>query len=510
MEKIRIFDTTLRDGEQSPGNSMDLSEKLSMARQLERLGVDVIEAGFPIASPEDFNSVKAIAESCKKTEVCGLARAMEKDIQRTWEAIQFAKKPRIHTFLATSEVHMKYKLKKTRKEVMEMTVNAVQFAKSLCDRVDFSPEDAFRSDRNFLYQVLELAIEAGADVVNIPDTVGYASPEEFGKLIKDIKENVPNIQNAIISTHCHNDLGLAVANSLAGVMNGARQVECTINGIGERAGNAALEEIVMNLKTRPQFYKIDSNINTKELYPSSRLLSSITGAPVQPNKAIIGANAFSHESGIHQDGILKERSTYEIMKAEDIGMKSNQLVLGKHSGRHALQDRMQLLGYKLEENELNQFFDKFKIHKKKKKKIYDADLLLLINQNNEQKASYTLVDLEVVTGTKKRPHSKVWIEDKNGKVLEAESEGDGPVDASFQAVNKVIKIKNKLMEYSVNAVTAGIDAQATVAIQIKADEQIFSDSDSDTDIVVASTKAYISALNKIIFFNETKNNQNAS
>lgn len=495
---VRIFDTTLRDGEQAPGNSMSLNEKVRMARQLERLGVDVIEAGFPIASPEDFESVKAIALACKEAEVCGLARAMEKDIRRTWEAIECAAKPRIHTFVATSEIHMKHKLKKTKEEVLQMAIEAVTLAKSLCDRVDFSPEDAFRSERNFLYQVVEAAIKAGADVVNIPDTVGYATPDEYGRLIKDIVENVPNIDQAIISTHCHNDLGLAVANSLAGVINGARQVECTINGIGERAGNASLEEVVMTLKTRPDFYDLQTKINTTEIWPSSRLLSSITGVPVQPNKAIVGANAFAHESGIHQDGILKERTTYEIMRAEDIGLESNKLVLGKHSGRHALKDRMQSLGYNLEQEELNDLFEKFKNLADKKKEVYDADLLLLINQNETEELHYKFKDLEVRTGTTEIPSAKIWLENKEGKIVEAKAEGDGPVDAAFQCVDQIVQIENKLLEYSVNAVTEGIDAQATVAVQIESEGKIFSGSDSSTDIIVASVKAYLEALNRAI------------
>lgn len=492
---VRIFDTTLRDGEQAPGNSMNLNEKVRLAKQLERLGVDVIEAGFPIASPDDFASVKAIARACSETEVCGLARALEKDIKATWDAISEAKKPRIHTFVATSEIHMKHKLKKSKEEVLQMAIDAVTLAKSLCDRVDFSPEDAFRSERNFLYQVLEAAIQAGADVVNIPDTVGYGTPQEYGDLIKGIIENVSNIKQAIISTHCHNDLGLAVANSLAGVKNGARQVECTINGIGERAGNAALEEVVMTLKTRADFYDLKTNINTTEIWPTSRLLTSITGVPVQPNKAIVGANAFAHESGIHQDGVLKQRETYEIMRAEDIGLESNKLVLGKHSGRHALKDRMQNLGYQLEGDELNNFFEKFKNLADKKKEIYDADLLLLINQNENDEARYQFKDLEASTGTTNTPIAKIWLEE-DGKILTASATGDGPVDAAFQCIDQIINIENKLLEYSVNAVTEGIDAQATVAVQIEIDGKIFSGSDSSTDIIVASVKAYLEALNR--------------
>lgn len=495
---VKIFDTTLRDGEQAPGNSMNLQQKVRMARQLERLGVDVIEAGFPVASPDDFAAVQAIARVCKTAEVCGLARALEKDIQGTWNAIRDAAKPRIHTFVATSDIHMKYKLKKSKEEVIAMTHKAVSFARSLCERVDFSPEDAVRSNPEFLYKVLETAIAAGADTLNIPDTVGYSTPEEFGALIAGIKTNVKGIDDVIISTHCHNDLGLAVANSLAGVVNGARQVECTINGIGERAGNAALEEIVMALRTRADFYDLDTNINTKEIYRTSQMLTSITGVPVQPNKAIVGANAFAHESGIHQHGMLANRETYEIMTPESIGVDATKLVLGKHSGRAALKDRLTSLGYELEKDELDKVFGEFKILADKKKEIFDEDLLILMKDPSVENAMYAFKDLTVTCGTMLAPRATVVLSGQDGEEFRAECEGDGPVDSAYSAVNQIVGLPNTLMEYSVNAVTEGIDAQATVNVQVRVNGRIYSGSSGDTDIVVASVKAYLNALNRAL------------
>ncbi|MDP2625090.1 MAG: 2-isopropylmalate synthase [Candidatus Peregrinibacteria bacterium] len=497
---VRIFDTTLRDGEQSPGNSMNLQEKLRMARQLERLGVDVIEAGFPITSPQDFEAVKEIAKVIQTAEVCGLARAVEKDILCAWDALKHAKKPRIHTFVATSDIHMKHKLKKSRDEVMAMAIKAVKLSKSLCDcsQVEFSPEDAFRSDPEFLYKVLTEVIEAGADVVNIPDTVGYSTPKEYGDLIAGIMKNVPNIGEAVVSTHCHNDLGMSVANSLEGVRNGARQIECTINGIGERAGNASLEEVVMALTTRKDFFGLDVGINTKEIYHSSRLLTSITGVPVQPNKAVVGANAFAHASGIHQDGVLKERTTYEIMKPEDIGLDSNRIILGKHSGRHALKDRLESLGYDLNDEEIDEIFARFKTLADKKKVVYDEDLVLLVNQAAHQEAMFYFKDIKVTSGTVDTPWAEVTLVANDGGAVTSESNGDGPVDAAYSAINNLMQVDNTLLEYSVNAVTEGIDAQATVAVQIEVGDRKFSDSGSDTDIIVASVKAYIGAMNKAL------------
>jgi 2-isopropylmalate synthase len=497
---LYIFDTTLRDGEQSPGNSMNLKEKLRMARQLERLGVDVIEAGFPISSPQDFESVKAIANQCQTVEVCGLARAIDKDIKCAWDALQQAKMPRIHTFVATSDIHMQHKLKKTREEVLAMAIKSVKLAKSLCKcvKVEFSPEDALRSDPTFLYKVLEAAIEAGADVINIPDTVGYGTTMEYGALIKGILDNVRNVKQAIVSTHCHNDLGMATANALAGVLNGARQVECTVNGIGERAGNSSLEEVVMAVTTRKDLFGLGLGVNTREIYPTSRLLTSITGVPVQPNKAVVGANAFAHESGIHQDGVLKERSTYEIMKPEDIGLESNRIVLGKHSGRHAIADRLHTLGYELTEAELDELFERFKGLADKKKVVYDEDLVLLVGQMMHRDMLFTFKDMEVHASTLKQPWARVKLTAKNGEEIEAEAEGDGPIDAAYQCINKLIKLDNTLLEFSVNAVTEGIDAQATVAVKIQVGDRIFFDSGSDTDIIAASVKAYIGALNKAL------------
>ncbi|MFH1380777.1 MAG: 2-isopropylmalate synthase, partial [Candidatus Omnitrophota bacterium] len=373
MEKITIFDTTLRDGEQSPGASLNNVEKLEIAKQLESLGVDVIEAGFPISSPGDFDAVKKVAKEMKRTRVCALARAIKADIDAAWRAVKHAKFPRIHVFLATSGIHMKYKLKKAESEILKTAVWAVEYAKRKTDDIEFSPEDASRTERNFLYKILEAVIDAGANTVNIPDTVGYSTPNEFGSLIKGIRENVPNIHKAVISVHCHNDLGLGVANSLAAILNGARQVECTINGLGERAGNASLEEIVMSLATRPDIFNFKTNVKTEKIYKTSRLVSRLTGIPVQPNKAIVGANAFAHEAGIHQDGLLKERQTYEIMRPEDVGLEETKFVLGKHSGRHALKARLKRLGYTLTEKEVKKSFDKFKILADKKKEIFDED-----------------------------------------------------------------------------------------------------------------------------------------
>ncbi len=495
---VKIFDTTLRDGEQAPGNSMNLDEKVRLALQLERLGVDVIEAGFPIASPDDFAAVQAIARQCKKAEVCGLARATEKDIQCAFDAIKEAKKPRIHTFLATSEIHLKHKLKKTEAEVLEMAISAVRFARSLCERVDFSPEDACRSNRGFMFKVLEAVIAEGADTLNIPDTVGYTTPEEYADLIAAIIREVPGADKVIISTHCHDDLGMAVANSLAGVKAGARQIECTINGIGERAGNAALEEVVMALQTRSDYYGIHTGINTKEIYPSSKLLSSITGVPVQPNKAIVGANAFAHESGIHQDGVLKQRATYEIMQPTDVGIDSNKIVLGKHSGRHAIKDRLETLGYELSAEELEDVFVKFKELADKKKQIFDADLHLLVNEGDLTENAYTFKNLKVVCGNKTTPCAEMIVVSPAGDEIFSEAVGDGPVDAAYGAVNKILQVENQLMEYSVNAITEGIDAQATVNVQVMVDGQIYSGNSNDTDIVVASVKAYLDCLNRAL------------
>ncbi len=501
MDYVKIFDTTLRDGEQSPGCSMNTEEKVRLAKQLEKLGVDTIEAGFPIASPDDFKAVQAIAKVLKKPEVCALARAKEEDIKTAYQAIKDAKKPRIHTFLATSDIHLQYKLKMTKEQALKQAVEMVKLAKSLCSRVDFSPEDAARSDKKYLFAILKAVIEAGADTINIPDTVGYAMPQEFGDLIAEIIKNVPLItkKGIIVSTHCHNDLGLAVANSLAGVVTGARQVEGTINGIGERAGNASLEEVVMALQTRKAFYKIKTGINTKEIYRTSKLLTKITGVVVQPNKAIVGANAFAHEAGIHQDGILKQRETYEIMRPEDIGIEKSKLVLGKHSGRHAFFQRLTELGYKLSKEELEKAFLQFKILADQKKEVFDEDLELIASEgSSEMEKTYTLEKLNVVCGTLGMPTASIELRHKSGVLYQNSEIGAGPVDAAYQAINKIAKVKTKLLEFAMNAVTEGIDAQAVVHVRVQINKKVYSGAGSSNDIVVASVKAYLKAINKYL------------
>lgn len=497
--RIYIFDTTLRDGEQSPGVSLNADEKLEIARQLTRLGVDVIEAGFPIASPGDFAAVKKIADNIKGSSVAGLCRANYKDIDRTWEAVKGAEAPRIHTFIATSDIHLRYKLNKTREQVLEQAVEAVRYAKKYCSDVEFSAEDASRSDFDYLALVVEKVIEAGATVVNLPDTVGYAVPDEFGFFIRSICERVPNIDKAVISIHCHNDLGLAVANSMAGIMNGARQVECTINGIGERAGNAALEEIVMNLYTRRSFYKKDININYQEIYRTSRLVSTLTGMLVQPNKAIVGQNAFSHESGIHQDGVLKERSTYEIMSPELVGVKSSSLVLGKHSGRHAFKERLKELGYDLTDDELNKAFVKFKDIADKKKEINDDDLEALVNEQvRAVPERFSLEYLHISSGTSIVPTATVKL-NIEGNILEAASTGDGPVDAACHAIDKITDIYGKMHDYKLNSISSGKDALGEVIAKIEIDGKIYTGRGLSTDIIEASVKSYINAINKYYY-----------
>ncbi len=507
MEKVLIFDTTLRDGEQSPGATLNTEEKIDVAKQLVRLGVDIIEAGFPAASPGDLEAVRCIAHEVEGATVCGLARAHKKDIDQAWEAVQYADQPRIHVFLATSDIHLQHKLRMSRPEALERARDMVAYAKSLCDDVEFSPEDAGRSAPEYLYQVLTAVIEAGATTVNIPDTVGYCLPDEFGDLIKGIKENVPNIDDAIISVHCHNDLGLATANSLAAILNGARQVECTVNGIGERAGNASLEEVVMALHTRPQFFNLTTNVNTKHIYRTSHLVSTHTGIPVQPNKAIVGANAFAHEAGIHQDGILKERRTYEIMTAESIGLSDNVLVLGKHSGRHAFRTYLEELGYELKTEDLDKVFERFKDLSDKKKTVTDADIEVIIaDELYQPPESYRLEQVQVACGDHSIPTATVKLRTPQGDIVSDAALGTGPVDAVYQAINRVIQEPNKLIEFSIKAVTEGIDAVGEVTIRIEAElphdgstvTQVFSGRGSDTDIVVASARAYMYALNKLM------------
>ena len=511
-ERIVIFDTTLRDGEQCPGATLNVDEKLAIARQLARLGVDVIEAGFAYASPGDFEAIHKIAQAVGTANgpiICSLARANQKDIKAAAEALQPAAKSRIHTFIATSDIHLQYKLKKTRSEVLSITAEMVAYAKSLVDDVEFSPEDAGRSEPEYLYQVLEQAIAAGATTVNIPDTVGYTTPSEFGALIRGIKENVPNIDQAIISVHGHNDLGLAVANFLEAVKNGARQLECTINGIGERAGNAALEELVMGLHVRRQYFNpflgrpADSeepltNIDTRQIYKTSRLVSNLTGMLVQPNKAIVGANAFAHESGIHQDGVLKHKSTYEIMDAQSIGLTDNLIVLGKHSGRNAFRTRLRELGFELAETELNKAFLRFKDLADKKKEISDWDLEAIANDQIQSTPEIFRLELvQVSCGDRSRPTATVTLRTPTGEELTDAAIGTGPVDAVYKAINRVVNVPNQLIEFSVQSVTSGIDAIGEVTIRLRYQERVFSGHAANTDIIVASAQAYINALNRL-------------
>ena len=498
-DRLIIFDTSLRDGEQSPGASMTQEEKVRIAKHLEQMRVDVIEAGFPIASPGDFESVSAVAAAIKDSTVCGLARALDKDIERAGEALKPANSARIHTFIATSPIHMKEKLRMQADDVLAQAVQAVKKARQYTDNVEFSPEDAGRSELDFLCKVVEATIDAGATTINIPDTVGYNIPHQFGELIKQLIERVPNSDKAIFSVHCHNDLGLAVGNSLAAVLNGARQVECTINGLGERAGNAALEEIVMAVRTRQDVFSCDSNIDTRMIVPTSRLVSSVTGFPVQPNKAIVGKNAFSHESGIHQDGVLKSRETYEIMHAQDVGWSDNKIVLGKHSGRSALKARLQEIGITLESEEaLNAAFSRFKDVADRKHDIYDEDLIAIANESQValEQTRYHLVASWVCSEKGETPHAKVTV-NVDGKEVSAEADGGGSVDAVFSAIKKIVKDHGTLELYSVNAITSGTDAQGEVSVKLeKAGRQVYG-SGSDPDIVIASANAYLDALNKL-------------
>lgn len=507
MERVIIFDTTLRDGEQSPGATLNSDEKVDIAKQLARLRVDVIEAGFPAASSGDLEAVRRISHEVQGPVICALARANKEDIDKAWEAIRYAEKGRIHVFLASSDIHLKYKLKMTREEALERAREMVAYAKSLCEDIEFSPEDAGRSDPEYLYQVLEAVIEAGATTVNIPDTVGYCMPDEFGALILGIKNNVQNIDKAIISVHCHNDLGLATANSLAAVLNGARQVECTINGIGERAGNAALEEIVMAIQTRPQFFNLTTNINAKQIYRASHLVSTHTNIPIQPNKAIVGANAFAHEAGIHQDGVLKNKLTYEIMTPESIGLSDNVLVLGKHSGRHAFRTYLEGMGYELQPEELDRVFERFKDLADKKKSVTDADIdAIIADELYQPPETYRLEQVQVSCGDHSIPTATVLLRTPEGDMVSDAALGSGPVDAVYKAINRVIGVPNKLIEFSIKAVTEGIDAVGEVTIRIEAElpingqtvKRVFSGRGSDTDIVVASAKAYMYALNKLM------------
>ena len=497
--KIIIFDTTLRDGEQAPGASLGIREKLEVARQLQRLNVDVIEAGFPISSESDFKAVRLIAEEVKKPLICALARAKKEDIDVAYESIKKAKRPRIHVFLATSNIHMRYKLKKAKSEILKLAIESVRYARRKVKDVEFSPEDASRTDRRFLAKIVEAVIDVGATTVNIPDTVGYATPKDFGELMRYLKENVPNIKKAKISAHCHDDLGMATANSLAAVENGADQVECTINGIGERAGSAPLEEIVMAIETRSDYYKAHTSIKTKELYKTSRLVSHLMGIKVQPNKAIVGKNAFRHESGIHQDGLLKEKTTYEIMKPEDVGFTEYGLVLGRHSGRHAFKERLKKLGYNLSRIDIEKAFGLFKQLSEKKKEVYDEDLEAIIEgQMFQVPEVWVFKSIQVVSGTNIMPTTTVKLESR-GKIYETSASGDGPVDACYRAIDKIVKIKGQLLDYSIEALTKGKDAIGEVKIKVKFKNREISGRGSSTDIVEASALAYINAINKLIF-----------
>jgi 2-isopropylmalate synthase len=497
-EIIRIFDTTLRDGEQSPGCSMNLGEKLQLARQLERLGVDVIEAGFPVASEGDFEAVRAIAGELERAQVCGLARTGSADIERCAQALEHAARPRIHTFIATSEIHLEHKLRMSRERVLEEVDHAVRKARGYCDDVEFSAEDATRSDVEFLLLVFDTALAAGASTLNVPDTVGYTQPEEYASLIATLRERVPGADNAIFSVHCHNDLGLAVANSLAAVQAGARQVECTLNGIGERAGNTSMEEVVMAIKTRPDVFRpLDTNIVTTEIYASSRLLASTIGVSVQPNKAVVGDNAFAHEAGIHQDGVLKAAITYEIMTPQSIGRPSNELVLGKHSGRHAFRDRLDELGLVLEGDDLEKAFRRFKDLADKKKTIYNEDLeAIAADSVTRTDDRFELGDLSILSGTFAQPTATVELL-VDGEQKKATAHGIGPVDAIFKAIADLTETKSELLRYQVNAITGGMDALGEVSVTVAEDGRRMIGHGAHADIIVASAKAYVHALNKL-------------
>lgn len=501
-DRVYIFDTTLRDGEQSPGCSMNLHGKMEMAKQLERLKVDVMEAGFAIASPGDFASVKAIAEAIKDCTVASLARALPADIDRSWEALRNAVNPRIHTFIATSDVHLKYKLKMSREEVLERAVAMVKYAKKYTGDVEFSAEDASRTDREYLYRVFEEVIKAGATTINVPDTVGYTTPEEFYELIAGIRANVPGIDRAVISVHCHNDLGMAVANTLAAARAGAGQLECTINGIGERAGNASLEEVVMALRTRNASYNLESRVDTTQIHRSSRLLQSITGVTVQPNKAIVGANAFAHEAGIHQHGVMAEKSTYEIMTPESIGLSKNQMVLGKHSGRHAFEDRLTSMGYNLSKEELDTAFEKFKVLADKKKVVLEADLEALLEQKAvEIPETYRLDRFVINSGNTITSTASVRLIKQNGAPtpIEKVSTGDGPIDASYKAIDSIVGTDFTLEDYTLKSVTEGQDALGEATVKIRRDVDVYTGKGLSTDVVEASVMAYVNAINKMYY-----------
>jgi 2-isopropylmalate synthase len=497
--RIYIFDTTLRDGEQSPGASLNVQEKIEIARQLERLGVDVIEAGFPISSPGDFQAVQEVCQVVKNATVCGLTRAVPKDIDVAAEALKDAVRPRIHTGLGVSDNHLQHKLKMTREQAMEKGVAAVKYARKYVEDIEYFLEDSGRADPDYLCRVIEEVIEAGATVINIPDTTGFTTPEEFGARIRMVMERVPNIGKAVVSVHCHNDLGMAVANSLAGVRNGARQIECTVNGIGERAGNTSLEEIVMAMKVRGDYFQTETGIITQEIYKTSRLVSNLTGILVQPNKAIIGSNAFAHSSGIHQDGVLKERTTYEIIDPRDVGIPESKIVLTARSGRHALSHRLSELGYQLKEKQLDKVYERFLEVADRKKMVYDEDLEAIVaDETSIVRVSYELLQVQVASGDHSIPTATVQLRDPNGAIVTDSDHGTGPVDAIYRAINRIVQMENDLIEFSIQAVTEGIDALAEVTIRIRRGNDIYSGRASHSDICVASAKAYMQALNKLL------------
>lgn len=509
---VLIFDTTLRDGEQSPGAALSIAEKVKVARQLARLRVDVIEAGFPAASPDDLRAVQQVAEAVSDMQhvpaICALARAVRSDIDQAWEGVKFASHPRIHVFIATSEVHMQDKLRMNREEVLVQAREMVAYAKQYCDDIEFSPEDATRSDPEFLHEVIGAAVEAGASVINIPDTVGYTTPGEFSDLVHGVVKNVSGIDRVIVSVHCHDDLGMATANTLAGLRAGARQAEVTINGIGERAGNAALEEVVMALRTRGDSYNLHTGIDATQITRASRLVCNLTGIPVQVNKAIVGANAFAHEAGIHQDGLLKNPNTYEIMRPEDVGLSQSKLVLGKHSGRHALRDRLAQMGYQLDAEKIEVVFARFKELGDKKREVTDADLEALITDLFYQpREVYQLVDLQVVAGRSGMPTATVKLCGPDGVEHVRAAVGVGPIDATYRAIDAIIPATTELLEYDVHAITSGIDAQGEVSVRTTDGKQVFRGYGADTDIIVASAKAYLNALNRILTKEERRNNE---
>lgn len=499
-KRVYIFDTTLRDGEQSPGAALTVNEKFDIARYLARLNVDVIEAGFPISSPADFEAVSRIAAEITGPEICGLARVIEKDIRTCWEAVKHAKRPRIHTFVGTSDIHLQGQLRKSRDDVLKMAVDAVKLARSLCETVEFSPMDATRTDFGYLCEVVSAAIEAGARIINIPDTVGYAVPEQFGALIRDLFVHVPNIAQARISVHCHDDLGMATANALAAVRNGARQIECTINGVGERAGNTSLEECVMALRTRRDFFSgLDTQVNTKEIAPISRTVSRLMNMPVPPNKAIVGANAFAHSSGIHQDGVLKERATFEIINPEDVGITESKIVLSPRSGRRALRHRLQELGYELTDEQLDRTYERFLRIADKKKEVHDADLEAIVKDEIRPIPQvYTFEYLQVISGSTLIPTATVGLK-REGQLIQEAASGDGPVDAAYRAVERITNLKLELTDYTLHAVTGGKDALGEVTVRVRNNGRNYIGVGASTDIIEASVRALVDAVNKILY-----------